>query len=56
MLSRKEVNILLVDITVLLDVLGYSIVLPIMASLSESLGGTVDHTTYHSRLFVYGSS
>lgn len=46
MLSRKEIDILLVDITVLLDILGYSIVLPIMASLSESLGGTVDHTTY----------
>ena len=35
----------LVDLTVHLDILGYSIVLPIMASLSESLGGTLDHTT-----------
>ena len=45
MLSRKDIDLYLVYITVHLDILGYSIVLPIMASLSESLGGTVDHTT-----------
>lgn len=45
MLSRKDINLYLVDLTVHLDILGYSIVLPIMASLSESLGGTLDHTT-----------
>ena len=45
MLSRKDIDLYLVYITVHLDILGYSIVLPIMASFSESLGGTVDHTT-----------
>ena len=46
MLSKKDIDLLLVDITVHLDILGYSIVLPIMASLSQSLGGTVKHTSY----------
>ncbi|KAK8809077.1 hypothetical protein WA171_001203 [Blastocystis sp. BT1] len=42
MISRKDIDLYLVDITVHLDILGYSIVLPIMASLNESLGGDVD--------------
>ena len=46
MWSKKDIDILLVDITVHLDILGYSIVLPIMASLSKSLGGDVIHTSY----------
>lgn len=46
MLSRKDINLLLVDITVHLDILGYSIVLPIMASLCESLNGTSDDLSY----------
>ena len=46
MLSRKDINLLLVDVTVHLDILGYSIVLPIMASLCESLNGTSDDLSY----------
>ena len=42
MLSRKDIDIYLVDITVHLDILGYSIVLPIITSLCESLGGDGD--------------
>ena len=45
MMSKKEFNILLVNLTVHFDILGYSIVLPIMASISESLGGNVTHTS-----------
>lgn len=46
MWSEKDFNLLLVNITVHLDILGYSIVLPIMSSLSESLGGDMKHTSY----------
>lgn len=42
MVSRKDIDLYLVDITVHLDIFGYSIVLPIMASLNESLGGDMD--------------
>lgn len=46
MWTKKDTDLLLVNITVHLDILGYSIVLPIMASLSQSLGGNVTHTSY----------